>query len=414
MSRKQSLISAFGALQRHGEIIADAAFENSGALPVDEDGLKVAELLVKHRLAFRTEGFGTQLNSAVMRLSHHVTKNYRLKLSSGAVADLLDGLREACEGYRIACQHHESVDQQTYEAAIYEQVFELSDLLLELVQQFSYRVHNEFSGITSLTLKIRENERSLNEIKRLNDLFSDFNINELSEMAGSDLLLNRLLLKQLKQTMDVCRKELVATSALLRDVLAKLQRDLASAKLNRLVDTLYAHYQRVPTFKPDLSLADDMPSALTRVEPLRFEATADLHSEQYASFLDTLAQEACAKRSSSNDGAGKNTAVIPVTANEQSWEDEPVDPVYQAVECFFDALTQARGPYDMTGSHAYEVLAPDVEFDIWLMALVSHFKAQGSALSKQLNFERIERELPGYSGNHWIDDVRFSRRSSFE
>ena len=81
-----------------------------------------------------------------------------------------------CENYRRAQRSGSFDDQQSLEAEIYEQVFELIDLLHDLIQHFAFWVHNEFGAFSSIDIKIRKNQEALSKIDRLNTLFAECTI----------------------------------------------------------------------------------------------------------------------------------------------------------------------------------------------------------------------------------------------
>ena len=409
MARIDEAYAAASALARYIEPVCEAAFAHRGTLENTADNQTAIDSLIKNRLAYRTDdAYGVQLAGVTMRLLHHVTKTYRLRMAAGSVADLLEHLKADCENYRRAQRSGSFDDQQSLEAEIYEQVFELIDLLHDLIQHFAFWVHNEFGAFSSIDIKIRKNQVALSKIDRLNTLFAECTITDLHEMAGNDPLLSRLLLKILKQTMDECRQELVSIAHRLREILARLQNDRENQRLNHLIDSFANHYQRHPGFKPDICTYADLPDALIRVEPLSLVAYPNLNSLRHQNLLGELACQV-AENLGTSPLRREKEAFVPVEIGEQEAIPEPLDPIYGSVDFVFDALLMEDGLPELQASEAYGRLQLTIEYDIWLLLLVNRYEAQQTELRPRLRMELIEEPVPHYNGNHLVQDLRFVR-----
>lgn len=409
MSRQEEARAATSALTRYIEPVCEAAFQHRGTVENTDANLTAIDSLLKNRLAFRTDDdFGVQLTGVVMRMLHHVTKTYRLRLAVGSVADMLEHLKTDCENYRRAQVGGQIEDQQGLEADIQEQVFELVDLLRELIQQFSFWVHTEFGTFSSIDIKIAKNQEALSKIGRLNQLFAECTIVELNDMAGNDPLLSRLLMKTLKRTMDDCRQELVNIAHRLREILARLQNDRENQLLNHLVDTFAQHYQRHPGFAPNIDLYSNLPDSMVKVAPLLLVAYPNLASPTDHDLLTELACQAAASISGTKPRREKPD-FVPVTVGSDEPIPEQVDPIYSSVDFFFDALLSDGGLHALSASEGYQQLELDVEFDIWLMVLISRYRTQDKVLANKVELEIDETPVANYSGNHVVRDLKFRK-----
>jgi hypothetical protein len=408
MARRDEAYSAARALSRYVDVISEACFEHRGTIPETRHNLTAIDALLKRRLAYRIDDdLNAQLSGVVIRFMNHATKNYRLRQSSGAVADLLDSLRFATDHYRSAQKIGHFETQQGYEAEIQELVYETIDLLRALTQQFAYQVHNEFSTIAVLDIRIRENERCLDEIKRLNALFVSLTVNELYQMAGNDVLLERLLLNRLKRTIDTCHQDLVSTAHRLRETLTKLFKDKEGQRLNHLIDSLHNQYQKNPSFVPSMATFANAPDAFNRITPLKLIAYADLENPLQEETLTVLATEAVAKRQPLEQHTETSADIQPVSDCRKATIEESYDPLAESIELFFDALLNLEKGQPLGAIDAYETLAVDIAADEWLLALVEYYRTRQGEFETHIIMEFDQERVANYSGNHTVFDLIF-------
>jgi hypothetical protein len=409
MSRKDEVKSATGALYRNIATIDESCFMSRGQIADIPDNNNAIRALQKNNLAyFVDDTMGIQVHSTVRRLLNHVTKRYRLRETHQAFAGMIEELRNAIQNYQFAKNKNQD-DKLLYQDQIHEFTLDIMSELTDTIQSFAHVVGNEFSTISSIDIRIRETTRCKNEIAKLNEVFSSLSVADIRDWAGSDLMLERLLMKTLKSHVDKCLKELSTTAHRLLEMIAKLIKDKEIQRLNLLIDSFYTHYQKNPGYIPELGSVMDLPPAFNRINSIKITSRADIDSAIDEDLLSNIAISVMQNVSRENVNDNQDEEVEVTDERGKSIEGD-VDTLEENVDFFFDALLNEESDMtELTALKAHELLEVDAEPEDWMLCLMEHYEAQKSELTGKIKLTLDEKVIMPFNGNHYVRDISFSR-----
>jgi hypothetical protein len=409
MSRKDEVKSATGALYRNIATIDESCFMSRGQIADIPDNNNAIRALQKNNLAyFVDDTMGIQVHSTVRRLLNHVTKRYRLRETHQAFAGMIEELRNAIQNYQFSKNKNQD-DKLLYQDQIHEFTLDIMSELTDTIQSFAHVVGNEFSTISSIDIRIRETTRCKNEIAKLNEVFSSLSVADIRDWAGSDLMLERLLMKTLKSHVDKCLKELSTTAHRLLEMIAKLIKDKEIQRLNLLIDSFYTHYQKNPGYIPELGSVMDLPPAFNRINSIKITSRADIDSAIDEDLLSNIAISVMQNVSRENVNDNQDEEVEVTDERGKSIEGD-VDTLEENVDFFFDALLNEESDMtELTALKAHELLEVDAEPEDWMLCLMEHYEAQKSELTGKIKLTLDEKVIMPFNGNHYVRDISFSR-----
>ncbi len=300
-------------------------------------------------------------------------------------------------------------DRKHYEFEAQEVVADLIDALRMITHRFAGYVRNEFSMVSNLVQRIKENQRAIDEAARLNDLFATITPAELSELAGSDPTLSRLLKHLLGRAVRQCAEELHDALHKLRENLARLEADKKYQRQNELIDSMLQHYQRNPGYQPTVEQYQHLPKLFAMVDPFKLYAHPPIDSptEEYA--LAELAQAALNRVKAANKperSASESETVDVVDSRDEVYE-EVLGEVDQALEHMFELLPELTEAQSVSSLACLDQLALDIRPDLWNLCVTDHYDNSNFADGKRIKITFIETPVPGYNGNHIVEDVVF-------
>lgn len=409
MSRKDEVKSATGALYRNIATIDESCFMSRGQIADIPDNDNAIRALQKNNLAyFVDDTMGVQVHSTVRRLLNHVTKRYRLRETHQAFAGMIEELRNAIQNYQFAKNKNQD-DKLLYQDQIHEFTLDIMSELTDTIQSFAHVVGNEFSTISSIDIRIRETTRCKNEIAKLNEVFRSLSVADIRDWAGSDLMLERLLMKTLKSHVDKCLKELSTTAHRLLEMIAKLIKDKEIQRLNLLIDSFYTHYQKNPGYIPELGSVMDLPPTFNRINSIKITSRADIDSAIDEDILSNIAISVMqnVSRETVNDNQDEE---VEVTDERGKSIEGDVDTLEENVDFFFDALLNEESDIsELTALKSHELLEVDAEPEDWMLCLMEHYEAQKSELTGKIKLTFDEKVIMPFNGNHYVRDISFSR-----
>lgn len=413
MARYDEACSSIALLSRNTELLAEACLENQGVILESEAPPKLITDLLAQRLAFRLDENEryVQVSRVVSELFHHVTQSYRRRLSSGAIEDLFEQLKHAINSYFEVSAAGNAEDRKHYELEVQEVVADLIDSLRMIIQRFSGYVRNEFSIVSNLVQRIKENERAIDEAARLNDLFATITPQELSELARSDLILSRLLKHLLGRAVRECTEELHDVLHKLRENLAKLEADKKYQRQNQLIDGILQHYQRNPGYQPEVNHYEHLPQLLAMVTPLKLHAHPPIDSLSEEHILAELAQTALSRIKAADKPLKDKLTQQTVDVVDCRGEvyTEQLDEVEQALVDLFEILPELTSKQEISSLDCLDLFNLDLRPDLWNLCIVDHYSNSLYASGEIIKITFIQKPVSGFNGNHTVEDVVFVR-----
>lgn len=413
MARYDEAGSSIALLSRNTELLAEACLEHQGVILESDVPPKLITDLLGHRLAFRLDEHDqyVQVNRVVSELFHHVTQSYRRRLSSGAIEDLFDQLKHTINSYFDVSAAGNLDDRKHYELEAQEVIADLIDSLRMIIHRFSEYVRNEFSIVSNLVQRIKENERAIDEAARLNALFATITPEELSELSRSDPTLSRLLKQLLGRAVRQCTEELHDILHKLRENLARLEADKKYQRQNQLIDGMLQHYQRNPSFQPTISHYEHLPKLFAMVSPFKLNAHPPVDSPTEEHILAELAQSALSRIKTADkplkDKLTQKT--IDIVDSRGEIYTEGLGDVEQALVDLFELLPELTSLHDISSLDCLDLFSLEIRPDLWNLCVVDHFSNSRFASGKAIKISYIQKTVPGFNGNHTVEDVVFVR-----
>lgn len=406
MARIDDAQKTLKVLANHSEAILEAHLTRGNRIPETEDSQYLLETLKHHRLILSIGDEEPQLKKVLVQFLGHITESDRRRWASQHIDKLWEELLELFEQYRQAKAKVALADQERLEDEIKEILAGLIEDIRIATETFSAYLNSGFGYITDLDLRIQENRRVIERAQRLLTLFESFDILELADQAGNDPFLKRLLVKYLPATLEEGRANLAYALNQLRVLMVRLRED---QRLNKLVGSFEAHYERNPGFEPSIDHLDleGCPSVLNNVVPFHVAAAPDIYDPADDSELIELAASA-----RTIDG-GSTREKVPVSTVESVEFDvegevieEPDDPVESIVESLIQFILSGElGDGEILASEVLAASDLEVDTPAWLATLAAEIDALPVEEHVEIEVEYQAQPDPLYPDNLHIHDL---------
>ncbi|PSV08807.1 hypothetical protein [Photobacterium leiognathi] len=406
MSRQVESKEAVRALSTHAGVVDEACYEQAGILYHTESNKAAISALTKHQLAYHLDDeHGVQIHSSVKRLLDRATSRYRFRERHGEFSNQIENLDYAVDSYRRVKGFNDD-KKQHYLDEIREITVEINDALVETVSSFHRVIADEFSMVTDVDDKIRQISRCKREIGRINDIFEHLSVKKLREWVQTDIQLERILLKLLKSKIDLALKDLNVSNKKMVDMLAKLQRDKKSSKLNRIIDVFAAKFQDDKTFSPSIDSIECLPDCLSQGSETEVRAYGNTNSDIQADGLIELAVRALAS-GERKKGKASDLDSIEVTDVREDEEEFELNEVDEALELMFEAIKTNPNILPLSAAQSYTLFDLDIELEDWLLLVDGYISAQKIGLKSIVQIKEEREVVLPYDGNVIISDIVF-------
>lgn len=413
MARYEEAKSAIALISRNIELLSESCLENQGMIYENDMTQKQVNDFLSSRLAFRLDENDNhiQIYRPVSELFAHITQSSRRRISDGEIHGLFNDLRHNVTGYFTASSEGNTQDKNHYELMVQANIADLIDALRTTVTRFAGYVRNEFSIISSLAQRIRENQRAITEASRLNDLFATMTPKDLEDIAqnnyvitGYTLILNREIRNRTEELNNVLHR--------LRENLTKLEEDVKFQRKNELIDSMLLHYQHNPTYRPAITQHDNLPHWLDLVMPFNLKAHPPVDSEIDQHLLAEYAQTALSRIKASDKPEKQSFESIAVEVTDKSGQVhlENVNPVDAALADMFDVLPEWTKRQPVSSLECFALLALDIEPRTWNLCVIDHYSNSRFSTGEEITMTYIETQDPHYDGNYKVTDLVFRRR----
>ncbi|MDX2503908.1 MAG: hypothetical protein QNL62_05470 [Gammaproteobacteria bacterium] len=399
MITRDELKRIFKLLRKHEDLLISSYLDNGGVLnETDEDYLAI-QALVNSRLLWRPAGNEpVRMARELSGLFERVLRDPRRLTLDADIGGFVISIENNVNRYKEAARSGARDDVSHYLGQVERLVDDLRSSLLNSSGQLWQKINSEFGYVTSLELKIKENETVLNQAKRLNDSLELIKVNEMEELTGNDNQLRRYLHRWLLDSVEVCRKETVDAIHKLNALLFEYRKQ---QRLGRMVDAFYRRYQINPGYMPlDYTDMGDIPEVFNQVSPVTLVGHANIDDPQQEVFLTDIIT-----------GLRKVRAVIeepePVL-NINVLPDEPaveqvLPALHSAVENFYLTAVDSDVPISAVDYRPSEDIETDIE--IWLYAVIARFNNMGENERTLFNLKFEETVDPVFNGRYRVHDV---------
>lgn len=413
MARYDEAAAAISLISRSIEELSEACLESQGIMHECDVPAKLITDLLGQRLAFRLDESEPyiQINRVVSDLFAHITQSSRRRISSGEIAGLYDDLKDSVDDYFEASSIGNIDDKRHYELSIQSNIADLIDSLNMITSRFAGYVRNEFSIVSSLTQRIRENQRAIDEASRLNDLFSTIMPSDLSLMSRSDFSLSRLLVQLLGKAVRACTEDLHTALHKLRENLSRLEADEKYQRKNELIDSMLQHYQRNPNYHPQIEWQKNIPGIFGLIKPLKLKAYAPIGSAIGEHLLTEYAQAALKRVKASEKPKKQEDSNVPVAIVDgcDKTYREALDWVEEALSNLFDILPELIERQPVSALDCLNLMEIDLDPKIWNLCVIDHYSNSAFSSGDKIRINYIESMEPGFNGNHAVTDIVFEK-----
>lgn len=404
MITRDELKRIFKLLRKHEDLLISAYLDNEGVLDEAEEDLSAIEALVNSRLLWQPAGNEpVRLARELLGLFERVLRDPRRLTLDADIGGFVNSIENNVNRYKEAARSGVRDDVSLYLGQVERLVDDLRSSLLDRSGQLWQKINSEFGYVTSLDLKIKENETVLNQAKRLNDSLELIKVNEMDDLAGNDLYLRRYLHRWLLDSVELCRKETVDAIHKLNELLFEYRKQ---QRLGRMIDAFYRRYQTDPGYTPlDYTEMGGIPTVLNHVSPMRLTGHASIDDPQQEVVLTDIIS-----------GLRKERIVIeepepPLRVDVLPDEppiDQPLAPLSQAVEDFYLTAVEYNGALSAVASRPSEEIESDIE--IWLYAVIARYNNMGENERVLFSLRFEETIDPVFSGRYRVHDVLVSLR----
>ncbi|MES9900566.1 MAG: hypothetical protein ABW148_16290 [Sedimenticola sp.] len=408
MSASDDLDRLFKALKSHKELIIDAHLEGDGFVDETPENEKAVNELIRLGLLWRMDD-----DAGRARLSHsftdvmNVARRDELRRHVNVdIGERLTTIEEMVESYRKARRYGTLEEQELAYRSIEEQVYSLRENLAAVSRQLWREVEGEFGYVSTLELKLQENHRVIERVKRLNDNLALLDYPTLSgeRFAGEDPRLRRLFTGAFVRQISNIREELVDALHRLDGMLFVFRKQ---QRQGRVVQALYRRFQKDPGFHPaNYATQTRIPSLLNQVQAIPLTGHADLDNDRDEITFTQLIQNL--RKQPPASGQAVDTPRIQVDENgEAEVEEIETDPLGEAVHRFY----LAAGDGAPVRAMAHFALAPDeCPADIWLFAIASRHTMMSVAELESFKMTFLDETDPIFDGRHLVNDIEVALR----
>lgn len=399
MISHDELKRVFRLLRKHEDLLISAYLDNSGVIDASEFDLDAVEHLVNARLLWQpAKDEQVRLTRELTTLFERVLRDPRRLTLDADIGTFVINIENSVNRYKEASRYGIRDDAAHYLGQVERLVDELRSRLLDSSGQLWQKIHSEFGYVTSLDLKIKENEAVLSQAKRLNDSLEMLKVHEMDELSGNDYQLRRYLHRWLLDAVELCRRETVDAIHKLNDLLFEYRKQ---QRLSRLVDSFYRRYQTNPGYRPlDYVEIGDIPEVFNQVAVVQLVGHADIHDPQQEVELTELICGLRKERPAIDE-------VAPSLAVEVLPEEPPIQrglpALTDAVEEFYLKAAESDGALSAVACTPPSDVEPDIE--IWLYAVIARYNNMDQSERSLFTIDYQQTVDPVFDGRQRVHDV---------
>jgi len=408
MSASEDLDKFFSALRRHKTLIIETHLENNGFVSETSKNDKAVSELIKLGVFWRMddEAGRTRLSQAFTDVLNVARRDELRRHVNVDIGERLSDLEDLVASYRKARRFGTIEEQDIAYRIIEEQVYSLREALSSTSRHLWKEIESKFAYVTTLELKLQENQRVIEKVKRLNENLGMLDYRTLSSerFAGEDSRLRKLFTSSLIQQISNIREELV-------DAIYRLDAMLFSFRIQqrqgRIIQAFSIKYQREPGFSPSNYVGQtQIPLILNQVEPISLAGHVDLDSDRDEILLTKLIQN-LRKVPPQTVQTEKSNRIKVSDTTEDFVDDINLDALNLAVQEFY--LTASEG--ESTNAMSRFDLAPDdCPKHIWLFAIASRYNMMSLEELGVFAMNYIDAPDPVFNGLRKVRDIQVSVR----
>ena len=408
MAKTHDAQSALVALARNAEMILDAHLNCGNRIRETDDNRGVLETLEHQRLVWRyrdDDDPDPNLNKELVHLLIHITGAQRRRWASEQIHELWLSLEETFKDYREAKRLSAFTDKERLEATIKEHLNIIIEDIRSATETYVSYLNSGFSYVTDIDLRIRENAKAIDRAGKLKALFDSFNFRDLSNQAGNDPFLKRLLLKHLPYSLEEGRENLKYAINQLRLMLVQMRED---QRLSRLIGGFEEHFAGNPGFIPSIADLDlDYCPPVVNVTPcFRVAFLPNIYDPYDDTALIELAKAARVDNTSvtpATEAARATSVEMDLEGVEDEEEDDPVDRLAEQMVLY--VVDGDIGDGEIQAMGVLEASDLDIDAASWMHTVEGELNALPKEDAQYIEIVYHSEPDPIYPDNLYIHDI---------
>lgn len=408
MSASEDLDKFFSALHRHKALIIETHLESNGFVNETSQNDKAVSELIKLGVLWRMddEAGKARLSQAFTDVLNVARRDELRRHVNVDIGERLSGLEDLVASYRKARRFGTIEEQDLAYRIIEEQVYSLREALSSTSRHLWKEIESEFAYVTTLEVKLQENQRVIEKVKRLNENLGMLDYRTLSSerFAGEDSRLRKLFTGSFVQQISNIREELVDAIYRLDAMLFAFR---TQQRQGRIIQAFIIKYQREPGFRPsNYAGQTQIPPLLNQVEPLTLAAHADLDSDRDEILLTQLIQN-LRKEPQEPIYTEESKRIKVSDSADDIVEKIDLDALNLAVQEFYLAVAEGG----VVNAMSQFGLAPDAcPRHIWLFAIAATHNMMSPEELAIFAMNYIDAPDPVFNGLRKVSDIQVSIR----
>ena len=210
MITRDELKHIFKLFRKHEDLLISSYLNNNGVIEEGSDTFHAIDDLINSRLAWcPADNEPVRITRELSGLFERVLRDPRRLTVNADIGSFIINIENNVNHYKEALRNNSTNDINHYLSQIELLVDDLRSSLSDSSGHLWQKINSEFGYVTSLELKISENQSVLEQARRLNDSLELIKVSEFDDMAGNDPQLRRYLHRWLLDNVELCRKETV-------------------------------------------------------------------------------------------------------------------------------------------------------------------------------------------------------------
>ena len=404
MIAREELNNALRLLVKHRELFLKAHLENTGLIDDTAIDVNTVKALLDARLIWQPGADETlRMSRELTGLFDRILRDPRRLTLDADIGGVVNNIEDSVNGYKQASRSGLRDDAAHYLGQVERLVDELRSSLLDSSGQLWRKIDTDFGYVSSLDMKIKENETVLNQAQRLNDSLEAIKVNEMNEFSGNDRQLRRYLNRYLLDAVELCRKETVDAIHKLNELLFEYRKQ---QRLSWLIDAFYRRFQSQPDYRPlDYTDMGDIPDVFNQSVPAIQTGQADFEDPSQEIELNSMIS---GLRKESLDFEEVEADTFVHVLPEEPPISVPLSPLSQAVEDFYIQVIELNEKRSAVEWGHGADLEPDLELEIWLYAVISRFNDMDEHERGLFSIEYDQSTDPVFNGKYLVHDVYIS------
>ncbi len=392
-------------LGRHSELILDTYLEGEVPTHYEADSKSIDTLILQQVLWRPSANESLHLTSAIITMLNQALKDDRNRQIDLNIGSSLSIIKTLIHHYKEAQFNQNYQDAAGHLMDINQQVFTIIESMRRSVRSLWMHVNSEFGMVSTLPAKIRENELAQKQVEAIISALDMFDFKDLTELAGYNPQLRKMLVVNLQREIGDCLTELLSVQTRLFQILGHFKEMHARSNLIRGFQLFTSNH---PEFKPACypEMAH-LPALFNSIEPIAIKGLIDVTIEDYDASLIEIVQSIQTRTPSVIVETPQASGPVEVTEMEIIETEESAE--NKLVEAFFCHVVDAAGSRVCAGDY-YHAIEFNWDEEFWLFAVIGYLYGLDTQTRSLFDFHLQVAPHAEFTGNQFITGIELWTR----